>query len=114
MSLVFKIVAEPEWRAAERAGVFLGAEIDLRDGYIHFSAADQVEETAAKWFAGRDDLRLVAVEAAALGEALRWEPSRGGAAFPHLYGVLPLSAVAWTRPLPLGDDGRHGFGDLTR
>jgi uncharacterized protein (DUF952 family) len=114
MGLVFKIVGEAEWRAAERAGVFLGAEIDLADGYIHFSAADQVAETAAKWFAGREDLMLVAVEAAALGDVLRWEPSRGGALFPHLHGVLPLSEVKWSRRLSLQQDGRHGFGDLTR
>jgi uncharacterized protein (DUF952 family) len=114
MSLIFKIVAELEWRAAELAGVFLGAEVDRTDGYIHFSAADQVEETAAKWFAGRDDLVLVAVEAEALGDALRWERSRGGALFPHLHGVLSMSDVAWSRRLALGGDGRHAFGDLIR
>jgi uncharacterized protein (DUF952 family) len=114
MSLVFKIIGEAEWREAERVGVFLGAGIDRADGYIHFSAADQVAETAAKWFAGREDLLLVAVDAEALGDGLRWERSRGGALFPHLYGALSLSAVAWSRPLPLEEDGRHGFGDLTR
>jgi len=114
MTLIFKIVGESEWRAARSAAVFLGAAIDRADGYIHFSAADQVEETAAKWFAGQDDLVLVAVDAEALGAALRWEPSRGGALFPHLYGVLSLSQVAWSRPLKLGRDGRHGFGDLAR
>jgi len=112
MALIFKIVAGGAWRAATAAGVFLGAEVDRTDGYIHFSTAAQAPETAAKWFAGRADLILVAVEADALGSALRWEPSRGGALFPHLYGALPLAAVAWTRPLPLGADGRHDFGDL--
>jgi uncharacterized protein (DUF952 family) len=114
LSLVFKIVSATEWRAAEADGVFLGAAVDRADGYIHFSAADQAEETAAKWFRGREDLMLVAVDAAALGETLRWEPSRGGALFPHFYGRLPMSAVVWSRPLPLAKDGRHRFGDLTR
>jgi len=112
MALVFKIVAAEAWRAAAAAGVFLGAEVDRADGYIHFSTAAQAPETAAKWFAGRADLTLIAVEADALGPALRWEPSRGGALFPHLYGALPLAAVAWARPLPLGADGRHEIGEL--
>jgi uncharacterized protein (DUF952 family) len=112
MALIFKIVAAEEWRAAAAAGVFLGAAVDRADGYIHFSTAVQAPETAAKWFAGRADLTLVAVEAEGLGPVLRWEPSRGGALFPHLYAALPLAAVAWARPLPLNADGRHDFGDL--
>jgi len=112
MALIFKIVAAAEWRAAEAAGAFVGAAVDREDGYIHFSTAAQAPETAAKWFAGRRDLTLVAVEADTLGQALRWEPSRGGALFPHLYGALPLAAVAWARPLPLEADGRHDFGEL--
>ncbi len=111
MTLIFKIVAAEEWHAAA-AGVFLGAEVDRTDGYIHFSTAVQAPETAAKWFAGRADLMLVAVESEALGPALRWEPSRDGALFPHLYGALPFTVVAWTRPLPLKADGRHDFGAL--
>jgi uncharacterized protein (DUF952 family) len=113
MTLIFKIVGAEEWRTAEAAGVFSGAAVDRADGYIHFSTAGQAPETAAKWFAGRDDLILAAVEAEALGPALRWEPSRGGALFPHLYAPLSLAAVAWTRPLPLGEGGRHVFGNLT-
>ena len=112
MALIFKIVAAEAWRAAAAAGVFLGAEVDRKDGYIHFSTAAQAPGTAAKWFAGRGDLTLVAVEADALGSALRWEPSRGGALFPHLYGALPLAAVAWAWPLPLASDGRHDFGEF--
>ncbi len=81
--------------------------VDLADGYIHFSTAAQVQETAARHFAGQTELLLVAVDPAALGEALRWEPSRGGDLFPHLYQPLPLSAVRWTEALPLGADGRH-------
>jgi uncharacterized protein (DUF952 family) len=112
MTLIFKIVASNEWRAAESAGAFAGAEVDCVDGYIHFSTAAQAPETAAKWFAGRGDLTLVAVDAEALGADLRWERSRGGALFPHLYAPLPTSAVRWSRPLPLGPDGRHEFGGL--
>lgn len=112
MALIFKIVGADEWRAAQAAGVFVGAGVDRTDGYIHFSTAEQAPETAAKWFAGRDDLVLAAVEADGLGPALRWEPSRGGALFPHLYAPLALSSVLWTRPLPLGEDGRHRFGNL--
>jgi uncharacterized protein (DUF952 family) len=112
MTLIYKIVGAEEWRGAEATGVFTGASVDRADGYIHFSKAKQAPETAAKWFAGRDDLVLAAVDADALGPALRWEPSRGGDLFPHLYAPLPLAAVRWTRALPLGDDGRHVFGDI--
>jgi uncharacterized protein (DUF952 family) len=112
MSLVYKICPEPLWRDAETAGVFRGAPIDLLDGYIHFSTADQVRETAAKHFAGQDDLVLVAIDADALGDALRYEPSRGGDLFPHLYAPLDLKAVRWVQPLPLEADGQHRFPDL--
>ncbi|HTZ65929.1 MAG TPA: DUF952 domain-containing protein [Roseiarcus sp.] len=110
--VVYKIVATGEWTEAETAGVFAGAAIDHADGFIHFSTAEQTPDTAAKWFAGRDDLTLAAIDAEALGADLRWEPSRGGALFPHLYSPLPMSAVVWSRPLPLGPDGRHIFGSL--
>jgi uncharacterized protein (DUF952 family) len=110
--VVFKIVAAEEWDEAQAAGVFAGAAIDRAGGFLHFSTAAQAPETAARWFAGRDDLTLAAIDAEALGKALRWEPSRGGALFPHLYGSLPMSAVVWSRPLPLGPDGRHVFGSL--
>ena len=112
MTLVYKIVAEIEWRAAEQNGAFEGSAVDHTDGFIHFSSAEQAVETAARHFAGQDGLLLVAIRADALGEKLKWEPSRGGALFPHLYGALPLSAVRWTRPLPLGADGKHIFGPL--
>jgi uncharacterized protein (DUF952 family) len=112
MNLIFKIAGADEWREAEAAGVFVGAAVDRADGYIHFSTAAQVAETAGKWFAGRGDLVLAAVDADALGPGLRWEPSRGGALFPHLYATLSLSAVRWTRTLPLGADGRHILGNL--
>lgn len=112
MPLVYKICPLPLWREAEAAGLLRGAPVDLADGYVHLSAAAQVGETAARHFGGQADLVLVAVETAALGEALRWEPSRGGALFPHLYAPLPVSAVAWVRPLPLGEDGAHVFPEL--
>lgn len=110
-SIIYKICPESLWRSAEAAGRFEGAPVDLADGYIHFSTAAQARETAAKHFAGQSDLLLVAVEARRLGDALRWEPSRGGALFPHLYAPLGLDAVLWTRPLPLGANGFHAFPD---
>ena len=82
--LVYKIVPAALWRDAQVAGAFRGAPVDLADGFIHFSTAGQARETAAKHFAGQEGLLLVAVDAAALGAALRWEPSRGGGLFPHL------------------------------
>jgi uncharacterized protein (DUF952 family) len=106
-TLLFKICDRSIWHEAEIAGVFTGAGADLRDGYIHFSTADQVMGTFARHFGGHDDLVVVAVEADDLGAALVWEPSRGGALFPHLYGALPLTAVRWVKPLPRGADGRH-------
>ncbi len=111
--LIYKICDGDLWADAVKTGFFAGAAVDLADGYIHFSTADQVAETAARHFAGRGDLILAAVDAGALGGALKWEPSRGGALFPHLYASMPISAVAWTVPLPLGEDGRHLFPDLT-
>ena len=105
MALIYKICPRDLWRRAEQDGVFAGAAIDLQDGYIHFSTADQVQETAAKHFRGQGDLLLVAVDEARLGDSLRYERSRGGDLFPHLYGVLALEAVAWTADLPLGADG---------
>ena len=104
---IYKICRAEEWREAERERVFRGAPVDLRDGFIHFSTAEQLAETAARHFAGVDNLVLVAVDPATLGAAVQWEPSRGGALFPHLYGTLPLDAVAWSAPLPLDAEGRH-------
>ena len=109
---IYKISPRALWREAERLGEFRGAPVDLADGFVHFSTAVQVVETAARHFAGQDDLVLAAIDAQALGEALRWEPSRGGDLFPHLYAALPLSAVKWTKDLPLGADGRHRLPHL--
>jgi uncharacterized protein (DUF952 family) len=102
---IYKICNREEWRAAEAAGQFLGSAVDRRDGFIHFSDAAQLAETAAKHFAGQKDLMLIAVDGAALGPALRWERSRNDDLFPHLYGALPLAAVRWVRPVPDGFDG---------
>lgn len=107
--LIYKIASASLWAEAERAGRFAGAPVDLADGYIHFSTREQAEETAAKHFAGLGDLLLIAIDSDRFGADLKWEPSRGGALFPHLYAALPLSAVVWVKPLPLGADGRHQF-----
>jgi uncharacterized protein (DUF952 family) len=108
--VVYKIAPASLWPA--QGEFFAGAGVDLADGFIHFSTRAQVEETAARHFAGGRDLLLVAVDAARLGDKLKWEASRGGDLFPHLYGPLPLSAVVFARPLPLGSDGRHDFSGL--
>ena len=109
---VYKICTAAEWDAAVRDGVYRGSAVDLRDGFIHFSTAAQTRETAAKHFAGLSDLVLIGVDDTRLGAALRWEPSRGGALFPHLYAPLPLDAVLWEKPLPLRPDGQHSFPEL--
>ncbi|WP_237152009.1 DUF952 domain-containing protein [Oryzibacter oryziterrae] len=111
-ALVYKIAPVELWRRAEESGLFTGAPIDVQDGFIHLSAAAQVRETARLHFAGQSDLLLIAVRATTLGEPLKWEASRGGALFPHLYGPLNLAAVVWAVPLPLGPDGLHQFPDL--
>lgn len=109
--LIYKIFRAPEWEALAADGSTKGAPIDLADGYIHFSTAAQARETAAKHFAGVDGLVLAAVETETLGANLRWEPSRGGQDFPHLYRPLRLSDVVWHKPLPFVD-GAHRFPDL--
>lgn len=113
MTPIFKILPRPAWEEAERLGRFTGAPVDLAEGFIHFSTAGQVRETAARHFAGQADLVLVAVDPEALGPALRWEPSRGGQLFPHLYADLPLASVVWVKALPQDAGGRHVFPDLT-
>lgn len=105
MSLVFKIVDQPSWDAACKAGVYMGSADDKRDGFIHLSAADQVTGTAGKYFVGQENLVLVAFRATDLGDVLKWEPSRAGALFPHYYGALPTQLALWARAMPLGEDG---------
>jgi uncharacterized protein (DUF952 family) len=111
LTVIYKIAPARLWQEAERIGRFDGSPVDRRDGFIHFSAGDQVAETAARYFAGASDLMLIAVSVDRLSAALRWEPSRGGALFPHLYAPLDLSAVLWVKPIPLGPDGRHLLPD---
>ena len=103
--LIYKIFRRPEWDALRTSGETLGAPVDLADGYIHFSTPAQVAETASKHFARESDLVLVAVDADALGPALKWEPSRGGQMFPHLYRPLRMADVVWDKSLPLGAAG---------
>ena len=105
MTTLYKITPRTEWDAAVAAGVYRGAPVDLADGFIHFSTATQVAETAAKHFAGRDDLVLVALAAEPFGDRLRWEPSRGGALFPHLYGRLTMASITVHAPLSRNRDG---------
>lgn len=114
MSIIYKICPRPLWQQAERDGIFRGAPVDLRDGFIHFSTAAQLAGTAAKHFAGESNLLLIAVDADSLGPALAWENSHGRSSgkFPHLYGELPLSAVLRVEPLPLGRDGHHVLPEL--
>lgn len=109
-TLIYKIEDAAIWADAHKAGAYIGSALDQADGFIHLSAANQVRDTAAKWFGGKADLVLVGVDAQALGDALKWEASRGGALFPHLYGPLPMSAVRGVAPMPLDQAGLHVFG----
>ena len=99
MSRAYKILTKGQWAGWQAAGSFAGAPVDVEDGYIHLSAADQVAATHEKWFAGLHELMLVEVDLDALGDAVRWEPARGGALFPHVYGAIPLTAVTGARPI---------------
>jgi uncharacterized protein (DUF952 family) len=107
--LIYHMCRRDEWAAAEAAGLYRGSSQDAADGFIHFSTAEQIRESARKHRAGQADLVLVTVDAAKLGALLKWEPSRGGVLFPHLYGALPLKAVLRVEPLPLGPAGTHLF-----
>ena len=102
---IYKILSRAEWIAARTAGNFAGAGVDLQDGFIHFSTAEQAQETARRHFRGQDRLVVLEVEADDLGDALRWEPSRGGDLFPHLYGVLDVSLVRGVTDAPLDAEG---------
>ncbi|WP_296762871.1 DUF952 domain-containing protein [Sediminimonas sp.] len=111
--LVYKIFRAAEWAQLARDGSTAGAPVDLADGFIHLSIADQLPATAAKHFHAEDDLTLAAVGADALGDALKWEPSRGGALFPHLYRALRIDDIAWSAPLPWRDGAHHFPAGLT-
>lgn len=106
-TIIFKIVPADLWAASESRGAFTGSPVDERDGFIHLSTAAQVRETAARHFAGQTNLLLVAVDTAAV--TIRWEPSRGGDLFPHVYGDVPMRAVRWVQALPLDPSGAHIF-----
>ena len=112
MTRVFKVLQAADWAAACSKGQFDGAPVDLADGFIHLSAADQVAETLRRHFAGQAGLVLAAFDAEALGPDLRWEPSRGGALFPHLYGPLPTALAGEVKPIPLGGDGTFDLEGL--
>jgi uncharacterized protein (DUF952 family) len=112
VTTIYKICERRLWQRAEAERTFGGSADDTRDGFIHFSTADQLAETAAKHFANQTGLMLIAVDAERLGPQLKWEPSRGGALFPHLYAALPLHAVRWARPLPDEIGGRRHLPDF--
>ena len=108
--LIYKLFRTPEMAGFVAASVTAGAPVDVADGFVHFSTAGQLAETAARHFTAEDGLWLLACDPAALGPALRWEPSRGGALFPHLYRPLARADLVWARPLPRGTGG-HVFPD---
>ena len=112
MRSIYKICPASAWREAERQGVYRGSADDARDGFIHFSAASQVAETARKHFAGQTGLFLIQVDAAALGDALRWERSRNDELFPHLYGELDIGAVRSVLDMRARSDGTHDIPEL--
>ncbi len=107
MRFLYKILSAAEWRQAETRGRFEGSAVDLKDGFIHLSATHQVRETAARHFAGQADLLLVSFAESGLSN-LKWEPSRGGDLFPHVYGAIPTGLAASVTPLPL-ENGLHRF-----
>lgn len=107
--MIYKICPSGLWREAETLGSFSGMPVDHESGFVHFSTGSQVRETAARHFSGQGDLLLIAVDENRVATLLRYEVSRGGDKFPHLYGTLPLTAVEWVKPLPVDADGRHVF-----
>ena len=109
--VAFKIIDAAEWRLALAEGVYDGSEVDIADGFIHLSSAEQLPGTAEKHYAGRTDLMLLSVDLTALGDTVRWEPSRGGALFPHIHGSLPTRAVTLVRACSVSADGRIIFED---
>lgn len=112
MSKIYKILPRSEWNAARAAGTFAGSTVDLADGFIHFSGHDTAQRTAELYFKGQADLMLLTVEADDLGEALKWEASRGGVLFPHLFRDLAVGEVLTERALELGADGVPILGEL--
>lgn len=115
-TIMYKILHKDDWAEAETVGVFKGAGIDLQDGFIHFSTAAQAKETASAYFSGQEGLVLVAVETEGFmkNDQLKWEASRGGAKFPHLFATLDPKKILWVKDLPVGVDGSHQFPDLVQ
>ncbi len=111
MTVAYKILTSDDWRRAVAEGRYEGSAVDLADGYIHMSTADQLVETARRHYAGQADLMLLTVDLGGLDDALVWEPSRGGALFPHLYAPLPVAAVTASRPFAVAEDGAMRFED---
>ena len=109
---IYKICAKKEWDTALEIGAYQGSTVDIKDGFIHFSTADQSAETAAKHFSGIHGLVLIRIDSKRLGSALKWEISRDGALFPHLYEPLSTALIDWVADLPIGDDGLHVFPAL--
>ena len=112
MTTIYIICERSAWRLAEQAGTYRGSQVDARDGFIHFSTAAQLAGTMAKHFSGQRELLLVAVDADALSSGLKWDPSRGGELFPHLYAALPLTAVRWTKAVADEVGGRRALPEL--
>ena len=111
---IYKIATEAAFAPARGQAAFAGMPIDAKDGYIHFSSADQLAETLRLHFAGQSGLVLLAVRSADLGDALVWEASRGSALFPHLYGPLPISTIAWEAPISVAEDGSCPLPEAVR
>nr|WP_068318148.1 DUF952 domain-containing protein [Pseudovibrio hongkongensis] len=115
MALIYKIAPRTMWEAAIKTGVFSGAPVDIADGYIHFSTDDTLQGTLDKHFAGQQDLLLLAFRSEDFApDELKWEPSRGGALFPHLYAPLPTAKLYWQKPIPMNDDGSHSLPELSQ
>ncbi len=112
MAAIYKICERAAWESAMATGTYRGSAVDARDGFIHFSSGAQLAETAARHFAGQTDLMLIAVDGDALGAALKWEVSRGGDLFPHLYGDLPMRVVLWAKPLPDESGDKRALPEL--
>lgn len=111
--MIYHMCRADEWEAANATGAYAGSSQDKADGFIHFSTAGQIVESARRHRAGQEGLLLLAIDPAVLGDRLKWEPSRGGALFPHVYGTIDPRESAWVKPLPLGEDGEHVFPVLT-
>ncbi len=111
--IIYKVCDRTLWQEAEKAGQFTGAEIDLADGFIHFSTKDQLASTLEKHFSGRKDLMLIAVDGKALLGKIVYEAARGGALFPHLYEALSMEQVLWSKPLSMDENAAHILPDLT-